>query len=231
MRPFRAAVIAAGRQVVSEPFLFSGAFMTKPLTVRFRDKSINLTLVEKVERSRLYGYVETEVIDAAGRRCELATLTGDGHSLVGKGGTALAYLSPHGLWRKKTELKPVDLHGQVITPVNPTFAAPVTLEKTVSIDDYLSHNIDLVYRLMADEEHAPLKRALQVGAIFQFPFSYRGGLAAAAGFLLLGSDGHLFLCVGAPTSIDFVGLQAASGVVTDTQTVADDEDMLDFSLD
>src|SRR5258707_14625916 len=120
--------------------------MAKPLTVDFLGESIHFTLVEKVERSKLYGYVETEVVDATGKRCELATLTGDGHSLVGKGGTALAYLSPHGLWRRKSELKPVDIHGHVITPVKPTFAAPVTLEQTVSIDDYLSHNIDLIYR-------------------------------------------------------------------------------------
>src|ERR1700676_2265652 len=188
--------------------------MAKPLTVQFLDESINLTL-EKVERSKLYGYVETEVVDATGKRCELATLTGDGHSLVGKGGTALAYLSPNGLWRKKSELKPIDIHGQVITPVKPTFAAPVTLEKTVSIDDYLSNNIDLIYRLTPDAEHAALTKKLQGGAIFQFPFSYRGGPVAAVGFLLLGSDGHLFLCVGTPTAIDFVGLKAAAGGVAD----------------
>ena len=57
--------------------------MAKPLVVELHGQPLNLSL-EKVERSKLYGYVETEVLDEAGERCELATLTG-GHSVVGKG--------------------------------------------------------------------------------------------------------------------------------------------------
>jgi hypothetical protein len=204
--------------------------MAKPLTVEFQGESVNLAL-EKVERAKLYGYVETEVVDEAGKHCELATLTGDGHSLVGKGGAAIAYLSPNGLWRKKSELKPVDIHGQLIQPVKSTFDAPVKLDKKATIDEYLAHNINLIYCLTPDEENAALKKELQAGAIFQFPFSYRGGLEASAGFLLLGSDGNIFLCVGTPTAIEFVGLKAAATVPTDVEAVATEEDdLLDFSL-
>jgi len=204
--------------------------MAKPLILEFQGESINLAL-DKVERSKLYGYVETEVVDEAGKHCELATLTGDGHSIVGKGGAAIAYLSPNGLWRKKSELKPVDIQGKVITPVKSTFDAPVKLDKKATIDEYLSHNINSIYRLTPDEEHAALKKELQNGTIFQFPFSYRGGLEASTGFVLLGSDGNVFLCVGTPTAIYFVGLNATAPVVTDADSApADEEDMLDFSL-
>ena len=79
--------------------------MAKPLSVEFHGEVFALDL-QKVDRTKLYGYVESEVLDENGKRCEIGTLTGDGHSIVGKGGTALAYLSPDGLWRKKTELKP-----------------------------------------------------------------------------------------------------------------------------
>jgi hypothetical protein len=204
--------------------------MAKPLILEFQGESINLAL-DKVERSKLYGYVETEVVDEAGKRCELATLTGDGHSIVGRGGAAIAYLSPNGLWRKKSELKPVDIQGKVITPVKSTFDAPVKLDKKATIDEYLSHNINSIYRLSPDEEHAALKKELQNGTILQFPFSYRGGLEASTGFVLLGSDGNIFLCVGTPTAIEFVGLKATAPVVTDADTApADEEDMLDFNL-
>ena len=204
--------------------------MAKPLVVEFEGETINLSL-SKVERSKLYGYVETEVVDEAGKRCELATLTGDGHSIVGRGGTASAYLSPNGMWRKKAELKPVDLHGKVITPVKSTFDAPVTLDKKATVDDYLSHNINTIYCLTPDEENEALKEELAKGAIFQFAFSYRGGLEASAGFLLQGSDGNMFLCVGVPTAIEFVGLKAAAAVVTEEEAApVEEEDMLDFSL-
>jgi len=204
--------------------------MAKPLTVELQGQSLNLTL-EKIDRTKLYGYVETEVLDEAGKRCELATLTGDGHSIVGKGGTALAYLSQDGLWRKKAELKPVDIHGKVIPPVKSTFDAPVKLERKASVDEYLSHNIHLIYRLTPDGEHPALMAELRGGAIFQFPFSYRGGVEASAGFLLVGADGNLFLCVGMPTALEFVGLKASAAVVGDEEAAgADEEEALDFSL-
>lgn len=205
--------------------------MAKPLVVEFEGRSTNLSL-EKIDRTKLYGYVETEVVDEAGKRCELGTLIGDGHSIVGKGGSAIAYLSHDGQWRKKAELRPVDIHGKVITPVKSSFDAPVTLDRQVTIDEYLSHNIHLIYRVEADAENAALMKALRSGTIFQFPFSYRGGVEASAGFLLLGSDGNLFLCVGTRAAIEFVGLAATAPTVSDEIEAAapDEEDALDFSL-
>ena len=204
--------------------------MAKPFTVGFEGQPINFAL-EKVDRAKLYGYVETEVLDETGKKCELATLAGDGHSIVGKGGTALGYISQDGLWRKKSDLRPVDLHGKIITPVKSSFDAPVMLDNKVTIDDYLSHNIHLVYRLVPEEENAALVEELKKGTIFQFPFSYRGGVEANAGFLLLGSDGKIFLCVGTPTSIEFIGLKATAAVVADeAEAVAEEEELLDFSL-
>jgi hypothetical protein len=135
------------------------------------------------------------------------------------------------LWRKKAELKPVDLHGQVITPVKSTFDAPVALDTRATVEDYFSHNIHTIYCLTPDGESAALKKELAEGAIFQFAFSYRGGLEASAGFLLQGSDGNMFLCVGVPTAIEFVGLKAVAAVVPQEEITPDeDEDLLDFSL-
>jgi hypothetical protein len=203
--------------------------MAKPLTVVFRGVTVHLEL-EKVERSKLYGYVENEVVDDSGKPCELATLICDGHSIAGKGGTALAYLSPDGLWRKKSDLKAVDIHGTTIVPVKSTFDSPVTLESTSTIDDYLSHNIHLIYRMTPDEICAPLDAELKAGTIFQFPFSYRGGLEASAGFLLLGSDGNTFLCVGTPTAAEFVDLKATAVVVPEADEAVAEDDALDFNL-
>lgn len=205
--------------------------MAKPLVVEFQGTAIELTL-EKIERSRLYGYVDVEVVDDSGKRCELATLIGDGHSVVGKGGTAIAYLSQGGLWLRKTELKAVDVHGSPIIPVKSSFDAPIPLVEKATIDDYLTHNVHLVYRLIANQEHSGLMTELRNGTIFKFPFSYRGGaMEASAGFVLLGGDGNMFLCVGVPTALEFAGLKATAAVVPDEETAAaDDDDALDFSL-
>ncbi|HKB04129.1 MAG TPA: hypothetical protein VKD90_18040 [Gemmataceae bacterium] len=210
--------------------------MAKPLVFEFRGGQVSFG-IQKVDRTKLYGYVDSEVVDEAGRACELGTLLGDGHSVVGKGGTGLAYLSPDGLWRKKADLRPVDRDGKPIPTVKSTFDTVVPLSDQATIEYYLSHNIHLIYLLthepaegMAPQPIEELTEDLREGTIYRFPFSYRGGVAATVGFLLAGGDGNLFLCVGVPTAIEYVGLKATAAVVADPGDEAAEEDALDFSL-
>jgi len=206
--------------------------MAKPLVVEFGNEDIPLSL-EKIDRTKLYGYVDTEVVDESGKKCDLVTIAGDGQTLISKGGTALGYMSPDGQWRKKADLVPVDIDSIPIIAVRSTFDSPVKLDKTATVDEFLSHNITSIY-LLAPEEGAPLEPLmdeLKKGTIYSFPFSFRGGLEAHAGFLLLGSDGNLFLLVGVPTKLEFVGLNQPAPVVPD-ETLPDEaeDDLLDFSL-
>jgi hypothetical protein len=210
--------------------------MAKPLVLEYRGSQVSLGL-QKVDRTKLYGSVDLEVVDEAGRACELGTLLGDGHSVVGKGGTGLAYLSADGLWRKKAELRPVDRDGNPIPTVKSTFDTVVPLSDPATIEDYLSHNINLIYLLtheppegMPAQPIDELVEDLRGGTIYRFPFSYRGGVSATVGFLLAGGDGNLFLCVGVPTANQFVGLKATAAVVVDACDEAVEEDAIDFSM-
>jgi hypothetical protein len=196
----------------------------------FRGQSVEATL-EKIDRARLYGYIETEIQDEANKRCELATLLGDGHSIVGKGGSAIAYLSAGGLWRTRAQLKPIDLNGQPITPVKSSFDAPITLGDTATIDEFLSHNVHLIYQIVPSTDSPELMAELQKGTIFRLPFSYRGGVEASPAFLLNGGDGNPFFCVCTPTAIEFIGPTATAPAVSDESADAGEEDdALDFSL-
>jgi hypothetical protein len=210
--------------------------MAKPLVLDYRGGQASFA-IQKVDRTKLYGYVDLEVVDEAGRACELGTLLGDGHSVVGKGGTGLAYLSPDGLWRRKAELRPVDRDGNPIPTVKSTFDSVVPLSDQATIEDYLSHNIHLIYLLtheppegMSAQPIDELTEDLRGGTIYRFPFCYRGGIAATVGFLLAGGDGNLFLCVGVPTTIEYVGLKSTAAVVADPGEEAVEDDALDFSL-
>ena len=47
--------------------------------------------IAKVDRRKLYGYTETEVVDSETEQvCSLATLASDGRTLIPPGGMALA---------------------------------------------------------------------------------------------------------------------------------------------
>jgi hypothetical protein len=201
------------------------------LNLIFRGKTLSFSL-EKIDRDKLYGYVEIETLDSAGKPCERALLAGDGHTLAGKGDTAIAYLSPAGLWRDRSQLRAVDVNGVAIMPVKPTFASPVTLDgKETTLDDSLAHRVRLVYRLVPDGDASPaeLLAELEECTIFRFPFSYRGGDLADAGFLLLGADGGIYLCVSTPSAIDYIALDALA-TVGEEEEAAEEEELLDFSL-
>jgi len=202
--------------------------MPKPLVFQLGENELAFSL-QKVDRSKLYGYKEVEVLDEAGQPCELATLADDGRTVVGKGGTGLGYLSADGTWCDKADLRPIDLEGNEIQPVASSFSAPIQLFETASVDDYFNHNIRLVYLLATNDEHDDLKKELQRGTIFSFPYSYRGGLEADAAFLLMGDDGNIFLAVGNPTSVEFIGLQQAAPVIVE-EDEADEMDLMDFDM-
>ena len=55
--------------------------MAKPLVFQFGDVELSFQL-NKVDRSKLYGYKEVEVLDEKGRRCELATIADDGRTVA-----------------------------------------------------------------------------------------------------------------------------------------------------
>src|SRR5579871_4490910 len=166
--------------------------MAKPLVFQWGDRDLPFQM-NKVDRSKLYGYKEVEVLDDGGRKCELATLAEDGRTVIGRGGTAFCQLSPDGTWREKGQLTPTDVDGRELVSVPSSFSAPIKLFDTATYDDYLRHNIRSVYELSADADLVDLKAELARGTIFSFPYSYRGGVEADAGFLLQGDDGNIFL--------------------------------------
>ena len=202
--------------------------MARPLVFQLGEKSIALEM-NKIDRSRLYGYKELDAVDDKGDRCEMATLAEDGRTLVGRGSTALGWLDVDLNWCDKSQLKPVDLDGKEVVPVPSSFSAPIKLFETCSIDDYLQHNIRLVYAAESPDDLSDLKAELVRGTIFTFSYSYRGGHEADTGFLLTNDAGEIMIAIGNPTNVNFVGL--ASPVVESTSEEEDDDgEMMDFDM-
>jgi hypothetical protein len=202
--------------------------VAKPLVFQFRDRDVAFTL-NKVDRSKLYGYKEMEALAEDGQRCELATLADDGCTVVGRGGTGIGQISADGLWCEKSSLKPVDAEGREVKPVPSSFSAPIRLSETATAGEYLTHNIRLLYHVTSENNVDDLLEELRKGTLFSFPYSYRGGLAADAGFLLLGEEDAIFLAVGNPTKLEFLGLQELATVDEDAED-EEDSDSMDFGM-
>jgi hypothetical protein len=178
--------------------------MARPLTFLHHGAELQLA-IEKLERGKLYGSVAVEALDDRGQRCELATLSSDGRTLIGRGGTATGFVSPEGRWVERSALRAVDFDGADLHQVPSSFSETIPLDRTATVEEYLSHNIKSVY-LLDGESLGALADELKAGTIYTFPFSFRGGIVADVGFLLAGQDDAPFLAVGQPTQLHFLGL-------------------------
>ncbi len=203
--------------------------MARPLVVRFAGMEIPLE-IEKVERSDIYGYTEVETYDESGRRCTLATLGPDGKTLIGSGGLAGGFLGTDGRWLDKDDLTPITPEGEPIEPVPSSFAAPVEVTERATIVELLDHTIRAAYLITGGVASDALAAGLGNGAIFKFPFSYRGGLQADTAFLLQAADGSHFMLIGSPTTMEFVGLSQPAPVAEAEEEAAEEDDSLDFAM-
>lgn len=205
--------------------------MAKALVVRHGGNELSLQL-DKVDRKKLYGYVDTEVEDAAGRGCQLAILGGDGRTLVGRGGSALLMLDPAGNYCPRTAISPVGIDDKPVARVESTLGTPIDLSRRATVDEYLGHSVRAVYALTPPMGAEALLTELRGGAIYTFPFSYRGGLNPDTGFLLAGSDGTPFLAVGQRAQLQFVSLAQLADPDEPVALDEDggDEDDMDFGM-
>lgn len=203
--------------------------MPRTLSFTYNDQAIDFAM-HKVDRSRLYGSKELLVVDDDGESCELHTLAEDGKTLIGKGGTGIGYVDADGNWIVKADLNAVDLEGEQVVPVKSSFGAPIALAEKATESEFLNHNVRLIYRLESEGLDEGLKKELDAGAIFKFPYSFRGGLVADAGFMLHNDAGEIFFLVGDPTTAEFVGLQQVASTVVEQTEASGDEDMMDFGM-
>ena len=200
----------------------------------FRSRTLACA-IEKVDRGRLYGSRSLETLDNQGRPCTLATLAADGHTLIPMGGTAIGHIGPDGRWIESEALTAVDGEGAPLPRVPSSFEAPIPLRDTVAVDELLAHSIRLTYALVPLDGGLgeALDAALTAGAIFRFPFSWRGGVASDPAFLLRGEDGTPWLLIGDANRIRLVGLDQAArcGVEMEEEPLPGDADAdLDFHM-
>jgi hypothetical protein len=179
--------------------------MPRVLTFLLDGEEISVVPI-RIDREKLYGSVEIEAFDEKGKPAEIRILAADGKTLIDKGGTALATLNEDGSSVDRRELTPIDANGERVEAVESSFNAPNPLKMT-DPERYLSTLVKSVYYLSPPEgENLEfLQDHLDSGQIYNFPFSWRGGLEFDDAFLI-GSRSNAFMVVGKPADMEYVRL-------------------------
>lgn len=180
--------------------------------------------IVKIDREKLYGKVDIEAFDEKGNPAQLLILAPDGKTLIDKGGTALATVNEDGDSISRADLVPVDEEGEKIDTVPSSFGQ-VNVLKKAKTEDYLSQLVKSVYLLEAEEnaDQKYLQDHVSAGLIYNFDFSYRGGIEYDNAFVI-GNKSDSFMIVGKPAELEFVRLnQAVDLDTTDEQEVSTEE--------
>jgi len=182
--------------------------MPRPLVLSLDGREFRVRIV-KVDREKLYGKVEIEAFDERGNPAELMVLAADGKTLIDKGGTALTTIDEQGDSVSRADLIAVDEEGEKIETVPSSFNQINVLKRT-TVEGYLSQLVKSVYLLEAEDsaDQRYLQDHVSTEMIYNFEFSYRGGLEYDNAFVL-GNKTDAFMVVGKPADLEFVKLNQA----------------------
>ena len=197
--------------------------MPRPLVFSLDGREFDVRIT-KIDREKLYGKVELEAFDEKGNPAQLMVLAPDGKTLIDKGGTALASVDENGDSISRADLIPVDEEGEKIETVPSSFGQTNVLKKS-TVEDYVSQLVKSVYVIDAldDADRKYLQDHVSAGLIYNFDFSYRGGIEYDKAFVI-GNKTDAFMIVGKPAELEFVKLnQAVDLDPTEDESVSSEE--------
>jgi hypothetical protein len=203
--------------------------MARSLTVKLQDKGFSLE-IEKIDRRKIYGWVDKKAYDRDGNECMLGTLSGDGTQIFGKDCFEQGYLNNSGRWVEKSDLSAA-IGDQVFKDKEPSsFNSEIDLNETISIDDFLLHTVKNVY-LMNGENAETLKAQITaLDGIPTFKFNYVASYQPDTAFLVI-NDGDLFMITAEKTDCQFIGFEDQNHLISDDELEEEDEsDDFDFGM-
>lgn len=200
--------------------------MAKSIAVRLGGESSAFAYA-KLDRERLYGRKERQVVDADGRRCRSAWLSADGAALVPSGGLAMLYVDERFGTVERAQLQAVDDQGAAVPLLPATLGSEQELEGPVPAARVLDHAIHAVYLLTPETLGAGLAAQLKAGKVFCCPYNFRDDYARQTLFLLANEHGT-FALLGSAPGFAMVRKEAAPAAAADDGDDLSDD--LDFSM-
>lgn len=181
----------------------------------------------KVDRDKVYGYIEEAVFDKDGNTCFLASMLTDGMTLVPSGATAMKTVDAGNLEVDKKKLKTVYIDGTEATLVPSSYDGEINL-KEVTLSDIYDMEVTSVYQVDF-EASIDKSTALEIlgnvpglGFVFNYRADYEGADA-----ILISSQESVFILVGRALKFGYLKNQQA---LMQEEIDTANEDELDFGM-
>ena len=184
----------------------------------------------KIDRDKVYGFIEVKVNDDKGKPCIMGSLLDDGRTLVLNGATAMKTVDSKFNELDKKELKVVYQDGKDAVLVPSSYEGEVNLIET-SLDDLFNLEITSVYQL--DFEDAAQKKSvsdyLADVKVARFVFNYRADYEGADAILIANADG-IFVLTGRIIDFPYLENKLAPIAATLVEETVEEEEGMDFGM-
>jgi len=202
--------------------------MGKNLTFSIGKQTYSATPI-KVDRDKVYGFVEHQVLDKNGNVCTTGNLLDDGQTLILSGATAMKTVNTQNTEVDKKTLKNVYMDGKDAVLVPSSYEGTIELVQA-AMDDLFNLEVSSVYQLTwedADAKKGMLKE-LDKGQLFRFIYNYRADYKGADA-LLLAAQNEVFVLSGRLLDFSYLENKTAAPIIEDESTEQEEEDM-DFGM-
>lgn len=185
--------------------------------------------ITKIDRDKVYGFIEEQVLDKNGNPCLTGNLLDDGQTLILAGATALKTVTGSNTEVDKKNLKTVYMDGKDAVLVPSSYDADVPLVKS-GMDDLFNLEVSTVYHLTWDDAAAKssMLKELEDGNIFRFVFNYRADYEGADA-LVLSAQNEVFVLTGRLLEFEYIENKNVVPII-DAESPALEEEEMDFGM-
>ena len=180
--------------------------------------------ITKVDRDKVYGYVEEVVTDANGKPCVLAGLLDDGSTVVLPGATAMKTVDPDNREVDKKTLRTVYLDGRDAELIPSSYDGDVSLQ-SATMDDLFDLEVTAVYQLNfeGDDDKKSALEVLKADPVMRFVFNYRADYEGADALMIAAQD-EVFLLTGRKLEFTYLRNEVVPVIVEIEETTEEDTD-------
>ena len=201
--------------------------MAKNITFRMGQHSF-AAAINKVDRDKVYGFVEEVITDESGKSCVSGSLLDDGQTVVLSGATALKTVDANQAEVDKKALKMVYADGTDAVLVASSYDGEVELKQATQ-EELFDLEVNTVYQLQWEDDAAKQSTLKQLdnGALWKFVFNYRADYEGADA-IMLSAQNEVFVLTGRLLEFDF--LENKTAVPVAEPEVEQEEDSMDFGM-
>jgi hypothetical protein len=185
--------------------------------------------INKIDRDKIYGYVEEHTYDVNGDECSMGSVLNDGSTFVLSGATAIKKVDEQLHEVEKSEIKTVKIDGSEPELIPSVFDIESQLKED-DLEKVLDLQVELAYQLSfendADRDIALSK--LKTDKAYSFVYNYRADYEAADAYII--SNGkEIFALTGTVLKFEFLDNKTIIPIEENEEESAEEED-IDFSM-